>query len=906
MQTFIEKVLSEITQKQPINADAIFILPSKRAVAFLKKTLVKQSHAAYFAPKVISIEAFIEDISGLKISDNLTLLLSSFEVYSNTDAFVEKDTFQEFSTWIQPILNDFNEIDRYLIPKKDFFSYLLSIQTLEKWGVKNEKTPFIKNYLSFWKSLEAYYDQLIDALSKKQMGYQGMVYRKAAEDIEHYILANGFKAHYFIGFNALNKAEQTIFQELLETGNTTVFWDMDSRILDDKDHAASHFLRNYLKQWNYYKKIDPVVINSTLEKREITIVDAQNDIGQVKYVAQLISHYSQDIISKTAIVLADEKLLIPLLYSLPDSIKAVNVTMGVPLNSLKEVQFFHAAFDFFLNPSPYYYKKVETLLLHPWAKVLLGNPETMLAYIKEQNITYISHKDLLPFVEEKNEELLAILFHKFSENVGNIVANFQLLIQKIQTSKQLSFFEDLILSKLKGVFNRLEMLHQQYPFIENPLSLKTIYEQIVASETLDFEGNPDQGLQIMGILETRVLDFENVLLLSVNEGTLPSGKTHSSFITHDLKLQFGLPLTPEKDAVYAYHFYHLLFRAKNCTFIYNSHANGLNSGEKSRFLMQLEIEKRKENTLIHYAQASHIIKQNKHPKEVKKTPQILAKLKDIGEQGFSPSALLSYIRNPMDFYFERILGINEAENLEETVAYNTLGTIVHQTLENLYKPFLNSELSVEMLRDCKKRITSEVTQQFKTHYKLGDYSKGKNLIIFEVAKKYVENLINYDSHCLKEGNSIKIIALEEKLKATVTFPEIEFPITLKGTVDRVDLFNNELRIIDYKTGRVEQKELDIIDWELLTEDYKFSKAFQVLMYAYMYRKNVSLEGVQAGIISFKNLQAGYMRFQKKEAPRSHGISVIDSEILLNFETALKELLIKVLNPEHPFTEKEIT
>ncbi|MEZ4778031.1 MAG: PD-(D/E)XK nuclease family protein [Flavobacteriaceae bacterium] len=906
MQAFIEKVLSEITQTKPINSDTIFILPSKRAVAFLKKTLVKQSHVSYFAPKVISIETFIEDISGLKISDNLSILLSSFEVYSKADAFIEKDTFQEFSTWIQPILNDFNEIDRYLIPKKDFFNYLLSIQTLEKWGVKNEQTPFIKSYLLFWKSLESYYDLLTDTLSKQQIGYQGMVYRKAAEDIEHYVLANGYKPHYFIGFNALNKAEQTIFQELLETGNTSVFWDMDREILDDNDHAASHFLRNYLEHWNYYKKNEVAIINSPLEKREITIVNAQNDIGQVKYVAQLISNYSQDIIANTAIVLADEKLLIPLVYSLPSSIKAVNITMGIPLNDVKEVPLFHILFDFFLNPSPYYYKKVEALFLHPWTKVLFGNPETILAYIKEQNITYISYKDLQPIVTGKNERLLALLFKNHTKNVSEILNNFQLIIQKLQTSNQLSFFENLILSKLKAIFLRLEILYQKYPFIEDPLSLKSIYEQIIASETLDIEGNPDEGLQIMGILETRVLDFENIILLSANEGTLPSGKTHSSFITHDLKIQFGLPLTPEKDAVYAYHFYHLLFRAKKGTFIYNSHANGLNSGEKSRFLMQLEIEKRKKDILIQEVQVSHIVSESKLQKEVKKTSQILDKLKDMAKQGFSPSALLSFIRNPMDFYFERILGINEADTLEETVAYNTLGTIVHQALENLYKPFLNSELSIEILRDCKKRIPSEVIQQFKTHYKLGDFSKGKNLIIFEVAKKYVENLINYDSHCLKEGHSIKIIALEEKLKTTVVFPEIEFPITIKGTVDRVDLFNNQLRIIDYKTGRVEQKELDVIDWELLGEDYKFSKAFQVLTYAYMYHKNTSLEGIQAGIISFKNLQAGYMSFRKKEAARSQGISMINSEVLLNFETILKNLIVELLNPEVPFTEKEIT
>ena len=905
MQTFIENVLFEITQKKPIASDDIFILPSKRAVAFLKRILVNQSKKAYFSPKVLSIEEFIEDVSGLKIYDPLTLQLSCYNAYLKTDAFIEKDSFERFCEWIVPILNDFNEIDRYLIPKKEFFLYQLSVQTLEKWGVKNEPTPFIKTYLSFWKGLETFYDHVNLTLSQEQVGYQGMVYRKAAEDIEHYILANGTKNHYFLGFNALNKAEQTIFQELLETGNCSVFWDMDSRLLQDNQHAASLFLRNYLENWNFYKNNPATIINNPLREKEITIVEAQNDIAQVKYIAQTISSYSQEMISKTAIVLADEKLLLPLLYSLPNNLMAVNITMGLPFKDVEEIHFFNIIFDLFISPPPFYYKKITQLFLHPWAKIVFENPEKIVSSIQKQNISNISIVDLKTCGGSQNLESLNLLFNNYTERVDDVIVNFQLVLQKIQQSSKLSIFENLIISKLKVIFNKLQSLCIQYPFIKSTQALKTIFEQMIASETLDIEGNPEQGLQIMGILETRVLDFENLFLLSANEGKLPSGKTQSSFITQDLKLQFGLPLPPEKDAVFAYHFYHLLYRSNNCTFIYNTQASGLNSGEKSRFLLQLEIEKSKEYKIINQVQTSIIKKENKPNKEIKKTPEILAKLKEIAEQGFSPSALLSYIRNPMDFYFERILGIKEIETLEETVAYNTLGTIVHQALENLYKPFINSELNIKSLDECKKRISSEITQQFKNHFKLGDYSKGKNRIIFEVAKQYIENLINYDSQCLKEGHTIKIVAVEERLKTTITLPEIDFPITIKGTVDRIDLYNNELRIIDYKTGKVEQKELNIIDWDLISEDYSYSKAFQVLTYAFLYQKNHSNPKTEAGVISFKNLSAGFMSFQKKEGSRANGTSLIDSEILNSFEPALKKVILEVLNPSIPFTEKEI-
>ena len=905
MQTFIEKVLSEIQEKKQITSDAIFVLPSKRAVSYLKKTLVKQSQTTYFAPTVISIEAFIENISGLKIIDNLYLVLSSYEVYLKTDAFKEKDSFEEFSNWILPVLNDFNEIDRYLIPKKEFFNYLLSIQTLEKWGVKYEQTPFVKNYLSFWESLETFYDHLNDALNNQLMGYQGMVYRKAAEDIEHYILVNGTKKHYFLGFNALNKAEQTIFQELLETGNTSVYWDMDSVLLEDKDHSASLFLRTYRNNWNYYKKNPITFIDSPLEKREITIVTAQNNIGQVKYAAQCISNLSKEMINNSAIVLADENLLLPLLYSLPKNISAVNVTMGLPLKELQEMQFFTALFELFLKPPPYYYKKIEVILLHPLAKLLYENSESIVNFIKTQNISYITYRDLESIVSKNSKEMLTLLFNSFSESGEEILNKFQIVVQKIRESNKLSFIENLVLKKLKDIFDHLKILHFQYPFIKSPDTLKAIFEQIVASEVIDFEGNPDQGLQIMGILETRVLDFENVIVLSVNEGTLPSGTSHSSFITHDLKIQFGLPLTPEKEAIYAYHFYHLFFRAKNCTFVYNGQAGGLNSGEKSRFLLQLDIEKRAEYNVVHHLQTATIKSRKKPLREVKKTTEILERLKEIGEKGFSPSALQSYLRNPMGFYFERILGIRETEILEETVAYNTLGTIVHQTLENLYKPFLNSELRIDALNDCIQKIEKEVTLQFKANFKMGDFSKGKNRIIFEVAKQYVLNLIKHDSDCLKKGNSIKIVALEEKVNTSVKLPESNLKVTLKGTVDRIDLFNNNLRIIDYKTGKVTQNELNIIDWEVLSTDGTFGKAFQVLAYAYMYHKNHPSASIQAGVISFKNLQSGFMAFQKKEASKGAGNSIITNEVLQKFEAELLKLILELLNPAIPFIEKEI-
>ncbi|MEZ4857423.1 MAG: PD-(D/E)XK nuclease family protein [Flavobacteriaceae bacterium] len=908
MDTFIEGVLSAIKKEGEINPNMVFILPSKRSVAFLKKTIAKQSTTPFFAPKIISIEAFIEEISNLKIVDSLTVLLSSYSVYLNTKEFVEKDSFEEYTSWAQAILNDFNEIDRHLVPKTSFFSYLKSIQTLEKWGVKNDPTPFIQKYLSFWENLYAFYDHLNSFFLKEQKGYQGMVYRKAAEDMEHYIAVHGAKKHYFIGFNALNKAEQIIIQEVLETGNGTVFWDIEDHQLQDSYHAASHFIRKYKANWNYYKKNPIDSIKNHCASQEITITETQNDIGQVKYVGQLLSSYTEEELTKTAVVLSDESLLIPLLYSLPNNIKNTNITMGMALKNFSEIEFFDCILDFQIHPFPYYYKKIERLLLHPFSTFLGIQTEVILEHIKTYNISNITYQKIIEIAPRENKEVFDLIFGKTYENitVEEIVKNLLAIIKKIEHSGKLEFTQRYVIKKVALLLQKIELLRNTFQYINTPSSLKSIFSQLVAMEAIDFEGNPNEGLQIMGLLETRVLDFENIIVLSVNEGVLPSGKSNSSFITYDLKVQFGLPLHTEKDAVYAYHFFHLLFRAKKGTFIYSTQSKGLSSGEKSRFLLQLEVEKNAKYKITHEFQSSLHFGYSKTLQKIEKTDDVINRLKQWASGGISPSALLMYIRNPIGFYTEKILGVREIDSLEETIAYNTLGTIVHESLENLYRPLIGKALTIKDLTLIKNNLEKEVIQQFKNHFKLGDFSTGKNLIIFEIAKRYVGNLIELDCKHLSLGNTIEILALEEKIEFPLSFSNFNFPIILKGTIDRIDRCNDTLRIIDYKTGKVEQKELDLIDWEVITKEYDYSKAFQVLTYAYLYHSIKPIDNIIAGVISFKNLSSGFMTFRKKEAPRSTSPQeLIGKDTMLFYESELKTLLLEILNPSIPFTQKEI-
>jgi len=406
----------------------------------------------------------------------------------------------------------------------------------------------------------------------------------------------------------------------------------------------------------------------------------------------------------------------------------------------------------------------------------------------------------------------------------------------------------------------------------------------------------------MGVLETRVLDFKNIIMISVNEGVLPSGKSNNSFITYDLKKEFHLPTYSEKDAIYTYHFYRLLHRAKNITLLYNNFSDGLSTGEKSRFITQLEIDK-----YPNHLQNSEIISPTikvfeTQNKSIIKTKAVMERIQEIAKKGFSPSALTSYIRNPIDFYYQKILGVKEFEQIEETVAANTLGTIVHDALEVFYKPFEGQKLTVEHLMKMKLKIDIEIEKQFQKSFKGGNYKKGKNLVIFEVAKHFVLNFINFEITEIEKGNEIKIISIESNLSFSIPIPELEFPVNIHGKVDRVDEFNGMLRIIDYKTGIVESSNLEIQDWEHVISDYKFSKIVQVLAYSLMINKNKSFKKAEAGIISFKRLKNGFMKFAIKGKPNQ---TIINIETLNDFTHELKKLILEICNREIPFIEKKI-
>ena len=903
MQTFLEETAQKLLHQNPSLEDCIIILPSKRAIGFLKKILSQLTPTTFFAPKMRSIEEFVEEISGLHILSASPLLIESYHVYSH----LEEASFESYMSWAPTVLNDFNEIDRHLVPQKSFFDYLSSIKTLEQWGVQNQKSTLTDNYLRFWKSLHAFYESLQEDLMKKGLGYQGMVYRKATEDLEHYLASHGKYQHVFIGFNALNRAEEVIIQELLESGNASIYWDMDRSFAEDTSHSAGVFFRKHLQSWKYYQRHPkPIVSNHFESAKEVIQVAAPGDMDQVQYVRHLLERNSPEKNSQTAIVLADESLLIPLQYAIPKNVKKANVTMGLPLKVHPVVQFFYDWLEIqSKNRKTYYYKHIEKLLNHSLVACLIPNKADILHTIANKNWSYLSLEDILSCAQNTAHDILNMLF-QVRGNIQNTIENGKEIISCFWQAPTTNPSEKNALKKMYGVFDHIADQQKTKPFLQTHTALFKFFKEIISRESLDFEGDAYDGLQIMGVLETRVLDFKHLIVLSANEGILPAGKSQSSFITYDLKKQFGIPSYSEKDAVFAYHFFRMIQRAETLHLVYNNASRGLNVGEKSRFLMQLNYRPPTLHQMSEITLSSKISTQERSLQTISKTPPVLNRLREIAENGFSPSALTSYIRNPMEFYQQRVLGLQEWEEVEETVAYNTLGTIVHETLEKLYEPCVGQKLSIEVLSEMDSLLISYLETQFEKHFKMGDFKKGKNLIVFETAKKYVASLIDWDKSTLRQGHTVEIIGLEDKLKVPLSVPNLDFPIFLKGTVDRLDYKNGCLRVIDYKTGKVLPNELVIYDWDALTEDYKYSKAFQVLAYAYMYGQEHPDVEKTAGVISFKNSSNGYMQFGLKESAGSRKKDhSINESVRSHFKDQLDRLILEICNPAMDFVEKEV-
>ena len=564
--------------------------------------------------------------------------------------------------------------------------------------------------------------------------------------------------------------------------------------------------------------------------------------------------------------------------------------MGIPLSQTPFAHFFEKLFSF--------QKEAKNKIKYSFLKSILNSDalnfidlkekEQILYYFESNRINHIDFDELQNLIKNNpSVEKLTACFKIFDNPIHFLDSIQELIHGLLQIDNQSPF-----LLSYQYLFTQLSAILRQEDKLNITAAL-LLFRDMQNEQKLSFKGSKTTGIQVMGMLETRLLDFENVIMTSVNEGILPSGKSDHSYITYSLKKDYGLPTHTEKDAIYAYHFFRLLQRTKNCFLIYDNDQTGFNKGDKSRFITYLEVFRKPEINISNIPFALNTSLKKRDLIEIKKNKDIMVQLNALAESGFSPTALTTYISNPIRFYKKYILRVEEEKGVNDVIDARDFGSVVHNTLEDLYKN--NSTLTTDKIDVFEKNFEKRLKDNYSEFYASEEYQKGQNRIQYEIARSYIQRFLEIEKNKLQR-HRIEILEIEKDLETTISTSKLE--VKLKGKIDRIDKCDGNLRIIDLKTGFTNTSDLKFEDFEEIVSDEEKAKIFQTLFYAYLMHKNFDYTEMQAGIISFKNLGSWFMPV------KHHKSNLIDTTFLEAFENKLIELITEILSPNIPFLEKE--
>lgn len=834
--SFLESLAAKCHAHYGCNADQLTVVfPNRRAGLFFRKHLGKLTDKPIWSPKVISLEEFILERSVLTPADHLQLLFMLYSTYKSVQK--EPEGFDKFFYWGEMILKDFNEIDSYLVDPEHIFTIIRSQKELDEsfYFLAEEDQKVIKsfwsgflpkasktqsNFLSTWKVLNALYEKFNEALLSKGLAYKGMIYKQVAADLSTDNKEDSDM--WFAGFNALTSSEEKIVKHYIKENQAKIFWDVDGYYLNDNYQEAGYFFRQY-QQDSVFKDTFPKEIPNKIatENKKVVVNSVSLGEGQVKGTGMEISKicleegFEEE---NTVVVLPDENLLLPLLNSLPKSLKKVNVTMGYPLKNSGYFTFFEALLDLHASVRQqkdgskyYYFKNLLTLLNHEVCKMYFPeNTEKLLGHIHEYNKVYVSETEL-----QSDQSFFSTLFEG-GKNVQELMLYFQEVVAFF-LEKPVSVLDRTVLVNLNLSFKNLSKSTIEYGVQLDTDVFRRIYSQLGASIKVPFSGEPLEGIQVMGVLETRNLDFENVFILSMNEGVFPSDSSSSSFIPFNIRKAFDLPVMEHHDSLQSYLFYRLLQNARQVNIYYNNISEYNHSGELSRLVKQLQFEsglKIEKKALSNPIKASVV-----RPIVIQKDESVLEVLNTylvggVGRQNrLSPSALNTYLDCRLKFYFQYVERIKEPVEVSDDLDPALFGNLLHTTMEYLYKPYAEGEerksLEKEEFSDLKKSIENAMVLAFEAHNMpdSGNPQNGRAIIAERVIKRYIEAILKYDEACAP----FEIIALEAGLdEGYVLDLPVEvngriFQVALKGIIDRIDKKGEIIRILDYKSGRDERR-----------------------------------------------------------------------------------------------------
>lgn len=917
-----------------------FVFPNRRAGLFFRKYLSELTDKPLFSPEILTINECFASASSLQSSDKLSNLFLIYRIYKEISK--TEESFDSFIFWGEMLLNDFDEVDKYLVDAHQLFRNVTELNEIERlfnvlsdrqiaairqfWKnfipVSEEKTK--EQFIATWKVLYEVYTGFEAQLKSEGLGTEGMICREVAENLKskQQVEVWDNKQFVFVGFNALNPCERELMLALQNRQQADFYWDYESEQLRDADNPASLF---YAENTNIFpSKYFIAPHPEPLSSKNIKLVGIPSAVGMTKYVYSTLDILSNEKENEstwmdTAVVLPDESLLLPLLYAFPPNIDKINITMGYPLSStpvaglLSQIFELHRRVRNSKQKTWFYHKNVLDIIHHQYISQLYpAEVEAIANEMTRFNKIYVANTEL-----HKNK-LLNTIFQPVTSTADFIKYLLQILQQlsigwkNAATETNEYQLERDFLQQFYMTINRVETIIAENSNDAGMTidTLSRIIQQLVAGISIPFVGEPLDGLQVMGVLESRGLDFENLIITSFNEGVFPKKTSQNSFIPYSLRKGFGLPTFEHHDAITSYNFYRLIHRARNIYFVFDSRTEGTQSGEVSRYINQLNyhyglnIEKQSVNYDISFGETKAVL--------VSKNDEIMQKLSLFLTEGdekrfLSASSINSYITCPLQFYLTRVEQLYEADEVKETIEDDVFGTLFHSVMEYIYEPYKGQLITAEKLDAISKnplQIENYIRKAFTEKYfkiKNGEIVEleGSNLLIANVLRKYVLKVLYYDKMYAP------FTVLESERSCSIAVPTRYGAVNITGVIDRIDEKEGKLRVLDYKTGSGNLEFSTIEEVFEHNNDKRPKYILQTFLYGLLYKQYAAGKTMTPGII--------YLRDTYKDSFSTEISNKLTKEKVADFGEyedefvqGLTGCLESIFDPNVPFSQSEST
>lgn len=944
MESFLKLVAADLYKHTEGNlAHTAVVFPNKRAGLFFNEYLAQESESPIWSPAYVSISELFRSLSPWEVGDPVKLVCELYKIFRRETQSTE--TLDDFYFWGEMLISDFDDADKNKVDTDKLFSNLQDLRNImddytfiddeqeeairqffQNFSIER-RTALKERFISLWDVLGNIYKGFRESLASQNIAYEGMMYRHVIEHLDVDKLP--YEKYVFVGFNVLNKVEHTLFTQLKDAGKAVFYWDYDEFYMKENRQAVTHeageFIRRNLR--DFPSPLSGELFKNLSKPKEVHYIASSTENAQARYLPQWIRNNLTTPEKETAVVLCNEALLQPVLHSLPAEVKHVNITMGFPLSQTPVYSFLIALLElhthgFNFKSGRYTFQSVVTLLKHPYTRQLTGQAELLEKELTRNNRFYPLPGEL------GKDEFLTRLFTPLSGNLNLCIRLSETLqqvagIYQANTSgtENTDAFNQLYresLFKAYTTINRFRTLIEEDELTVQSETFRRLLVKVLSATNIPFHGEPAIGMQVMGVLETRNLDFRHLVLLSVNEGQLPKSGGDSSFIPYNLRKAFGMTTIEHKIAVYAYYFYRLLQRAERITLMYNTSSDGLNRGEWSRFMLQFLIEWPHPITrqFLEAGQSP----QGTSPITVEKTPDVMRRMQSLFDvranpkAKFSPSALNYYLDCPLKFYYRYVAGLSAPDEVSAEIDSATFGSIFHYAAEHIYKDLtthgkvINKEALETLLRNevklqdyvdtAFKKLFFNVPQNEKPEY------NGVQLINSAVIARYLKQLLQNDLRYAPFTFIASEMEVDEPID--IQTPKGVIKSRIGGIIDRMDSKDGTLRIVDYKTGG-DADTPPHVESLFIPDKKRSNYVFQTFLYAaIMCRKQPTMKIAPALLYIHRAATETYSPVIQMGEPRKPKEAVEDfSKYEKEYRERLQGLLEEIFNPEKSFTQTEI-